>query len=115
MGQPTFTELILDKYEMKDAKLSKTPVNMNSKLLKASENSEVLDREQYQSAVGSLLYLSTRTHPDIAFAVGNVARFCSNPTKEHWTAVKHHAISPWNKPVWSALHETRIECSHWIL
>ena len=44
---------------------------------------------QYQSAVGSLLYLSTRTRPDIAFAVGNVALFCSNPTKDHWIALKH--------------------------
>ena len=42
----------------------------------------------YQSAVGSLLYLSRRTHPDIAFAVSNVAKFSSKPTKTHWTAVK---------------------------
>ena len=30
----------------------------------------------------------TLTRPDIAFVVGNVARFCSNPTEEHWVAVK---------------------------
>ena len=42
----------------------------------------------YESAVGSLLYLSTRTRPDITFAVSNVAKFCTKPTKEHWTAVK---------------------------
>ena len=42
----------------------------------------------YQSAVGSLLYLSTKTRPDIADAVGNVARFCSKPSVQHWKAVK---------------------------
>ena len=53
-----------------------------------NEDSESTDREQFQSAVGSLLYLSTMTRPDITYAVSNVAKFCANPAKEHWTAVK---------------------------
>ncbi|XP_064403839.1 uncharacterized protein LOC135349261 [Halichondria panicea] len=70
---------------MEEAKSIKTPVNVNSKLVKASEESESADQGLYQSAVGSLLYLSSRTRPDI---VNSAARFCSNPTKEHRTAVK---------------------------
>ncbi len=38
--------------------------------------------------MGGLLYISTKTRPDIAFAVGNVARFSSDPSKAHWQAVK---------------------------
>ena len=88
LGQPTVTESILRKYRMEDAKPIKTPVNVNSKLLKATDDSELADQSLYQSAVGSLLYLTTRTRPDIAFAVNSCARFCSKPTNEHWTAVK---------------------------
>ena len=80
IGQPTFTESILKKYGMENAKLIKTPVNINSKLLKATEDSELVDKSLYQSAFGSLLYLSTRTRPDVAFAINNAACFCSNPT-----------------------------------
>ena len=61
IGQPTFTETILQKYGMGEAKSVKTPVSVNSKLLKASEESETFDQDLYQSAVGSLLYLTTRS------------------------------------------------------
>ena len=53
-----------------------------------NEDSESTDREQIQSAVGSLLYLSFMTRPDITYAVSNVAKFCAIPAKEHWIAVK---------------------------
>ena len=88
IGQPTFTESVLQKYGMNEAKPIKTPVNVNLKLLKASEECELVDQSLYQSAVGSLLYLATRTRPNIAFAINNVARFFSKPTKHHWMAEK---------------------------
>ena len=88
IGQPSFTESILQKYGMEEAKSVKTPVSADLKLLKASDESETVDQNLYQSAVGSLLYLTTQSRPDIAFAVNNVARFCSKPTKSHWVAVK---------------------------
>ncbi|MCO5598123.1 hypothetical protein L7F22_052215 [Adiantum nelumboides] len=42
----------------------------------------------YASAVGSLMYAMVATRPDIAFAVGVVSRYMSNPGKKHWEAVK---------------------------
>jgi hypothetical protein len=42
----------------------------------------------YSSVVGMLLYLSTNTRPDIAFAVSQVARFSHSPKKSHATAIK---------------------------
>ena len=65
-----------------------TPMAPGTKLLKATEQSEIIDPTLYQSAVGSLLYLSGWTGLDIAFVVSQVAKFCFSPTKEHWSAVK---------------------------
>ena len=65
-----------------------TPVDLGTKLTKATDGEECIDQPMYQSAVGSLMYLSVSTRPDITYAVGNLARFCSKPTKAHWTAMK---------------------------
>ncbi len=43
----------------------------------------------YREAVGSLLYISVATRPDISYAVGVLSRFSSNPGMAHWNAVKH--------------------------
>ena len=63
-------------------------MEIGSKLVKAKYGNNLVDQELYQLAVGSLLYLSTKARPDIAYAVGNVACFSSKPTQAHWIAVK---------------------------
>ena len=88
MGQPTYTQKLLTKTGMNDCKPVKTPVDPGHRLVKASEDEEALDQPLYQSVVGSLMYLATCTRPDIAFAVGMLARFSSKPNRSHWTAAK---------------------------
>ena len=48
----------------------------------------IQEKWSYSSIVGMLLYLSTNTRPDIAFAVSQVARFTSAPKQSHAIAVK---------------------------
>jgi len=38
----------------------------------------------YRKIVGALQYISTRTRPDISFAVSSLARFCNKYTREHF-------------------------------
>ena len=43
----------------------------------------------YAPTVGSLMYVTVATRPDIAHVVGVVSRFMHNPGRSHWNAVKH--------------------------
>ncbi len=89
IGQPLYTENMVREFRMIDAKPFKSPVNSSIKLKKALPEDETVNQELYQSAIGKLLYLATKTRPDIAYAVSSVARFTANPTEDHWKAVKH--------------------------
>jgi hypothetical protein len=42
----------------------------------------------YREVVGCLLYISITCRPDISYAVSQVAKFCQNPGRAHWNAVK---------------------------
>ncbi|KAK4327560.1 hypothetical protein Pmani_001967 [Petrolisthes manimaculis] len=88
IGQPLYIENILKKFGMEDSKPVETPVDPNQNVCKATDECTLFDKEQYQSAVGSLLYLSVKTRPDIAYAVNSVTRYNTKPTSQHWKAVK---------------------------
>ena len=42
----------------------------------------------YASTVGSLIYAQVCTRPDIAYAIGVLERYQSNPGMDHWRAAK---------------------------
>jgi hypothetical protein len=43
----------------------------------------------YRSIVGSLMYLTGATRPDIGYAVNQLSRFVANPGKRHWEFLEH--------------------------
>eukprot|EP00833_Pecoramyces_ruminatium_P008864 jgi/Orpsp1_1/1182896/evm.model.c7180000083102.2 len=45
------------------------------------DKSDLVDKTSFRSLLGALLFISTRTRPDIAFAVNRLSRYCENPTK----------------------------------
>ena len=52
------------------------------------EDIQIMSSKPYNEAIGCLTYAAVCTRPDISFAVGQSARFCKNPGKAHWAAVK---------------------------
>ena len=78
---------------MKDAKSATSPLAGHHKPSSKECPSSKMEKEEmskvpYQSAVGSLMYAMVCTRPDIAYAVGVVSRFMTNPGQAHWNAVK---------------------------
>lgn len=49
---------------------------------------ESMKSKPYARLVGSLMYAQVCTRPDLAFGVGMLSRFQSNPGYEHWVAGK---------------------------
>ena len=79
---------VLQKFEMENVKPIHTSVDATLKLVKMTKDCENVDKVQFQLAVGSLLYLSIMTRPDITYAASNLAKFSASPSKHHYTAVK---------------------------
>ena len=88
MNQRQYIQSLLERYGLAQAKTVSTPADINVKLVKNDGVSKPVNQVNYQSMVGSLLYASIATRPDIAQAVGAVSKFNSCPTEAHLTAVK---------------------------
>jgi len=88
LSQSTYIEKMLEKFGLADAKPVSTPLDVNVTLVKDDGVSKPVDIKQYQSIVGSLLYLAIASRPDIQHAVSTVAKYNSKPSEAHLTAAK---------------------------
>ena len=88
ISQPNYVETILAKFGMLECKPVATPMDANAIFDKLSDGDERSDRTTYQQAIGCLIYLATRTRPDIAASVGILSKFMADPGPAHWSGVK---------------------------
>lgn len=89
--QALYTQKLLKTLKMELASPVSIPSDNNQdlSLLTISTTEETCSvNTPYREAVGSLLFLSMTTRPDITFTVNNVSKFCSQPQKVDWNAVK---------------------------
>ena len=84
ISQEAYTRKVLDRFGMLDAKPVTTPAEGFPTTLKNDQQPKF----PYREAVGSLMYLSMVTRPDIAFAVSHASRFLDTYQSENVTAVK---------------------------
>ncbi len=92
LSQTSYIKSILERYGMQNAKPLSCPMIQPSDLMRkesrsAKEASEMVG-VPYREAIGSIMYLAVRTRPDIAVAVGILAKHSQEPRPIHWSAVK---------------------------
>ena len=86
--QEKYARDVISRFNMEGSKPVSTPLELGTHLDSSQQPTTDVDREQmcsipYRSAIGSLMYLSTCTRPDISAAVSELSKFSQNPGAAH--------------------------------
>ncbi|UYV84681.1 hypothetical protein LAZ67_X003077 [Cordylochernes scorpioides] len=88
MNQTRYIDTILEHFGMKNSNPSSVPLDPNQDLDLEFDSSEKCDQKRYQELLGSLMYLRTKTRPDIAFQLSTLSRYSKDPRQIYMGALK---------------------------
>ena len=93
MCQSKYIRDVLKRFAMDDCKSIGTPLDVNSKLLKLTDEEYVAEAQSmvevpYKQAVGSLTYAMIGTRHHLAFPISVVSQHMAKSGSKHWAAVK---------------------------
>ncbi|UZJ51774.1 hypothetical protein CBS101457_001094 [Exobasidium rhododendri] len=86
LSQEHYIKTILKRFDLENAKVATQPLPSKIDQIHPSPPSMTATNEsksEYLSKIGSLLWVSQVTRPDISFAVNFLARFSANPSEYH--------------------------------
>ena len=91
LTQTAYIDSVLARFGMSDCNPSVTPMIPHTYLSRDDSPSKADPKvvKYYQQLIGSLMYLSCATRPDISMAVNSCAQFMTNPGPTHIEAAKH--------------------------
>lgn len=87
LDQSFYTSRILTRFDMHTCKPIATPRQANDHHA-TKDQSPFEDKVTYRSLVGSLMYLSSSTRPDISYSVSLIAQKVESPTQQDWSDAK---------------------------
>ncbi|GJX43402.1 zinc finger, CCHC-type containing protein [Tanacetum coccineum] len=87
ISQSYYIEKVLKKFNYFECTSVSTPMDTSEKLM--PNNSQVVSQLEYSRVIGYLMYAMTCTRPDIAFIVGKLRRYTSNPGTQYWQAIQN--------------------------
>ncbi|GKC81367.1 zinc finger, CCHC-type containing protein, partial [Tanacetum coccineum] len=84
--QSHYIEKVLKKFNYFECTLVSTPMDTSEKLM--PNNGQAVSQLEYSRVIGCSLYAMTCRRHDIAFVVGKLSRYTSNPGTQHWQAIQ---------------------------
>lgn len=89
LDQEHYVDQLLKNFGMVDSKDVNTPMENGLNLAKIDVDcKDQICSVPYQQLIGSLMYLSVLTRPDISFSVSYLSQFNNCYTEEHWKHAK---------------------------
>ena len=93
LSQNSYIDKVLSRFGMSNCTPRNTPVAKGDKFsLHQCPKNELkkkdMERFPYASVVGSLMYAQVCTRLNIAYIVGMLGRYLSNPGMDHWKKTK---------------------------
>lgn len=94
LSQGAYIERIIRGAGMESAKPATTPLPLGHRHYEipkplTEEEKQMMKNKPYREVLGALIYLSTRTRPDISTAVSMLGRFQADPGPVHWKHLQH--------------------------
>ena len=88
LHQSNYVERILSKFQMSDCNPKFVPCDASAAKIDFVDAQPFEDNRLYREIVGSLIYLSSCTRPDLAFVLTKLSQCLENPTEAHFKLCK---------------------------
>ena len=88
LHQTDYAYKVLKRFYMLDDKPVCTPIEKGIDISLMKEHDPDCEKLPYRELIGSLMFLSTVSRPDIVYAVNFLSRFLDSFTRSHWDAAK---------------------------
>ncbi|KAJ9534804.1 hypothetical protein QJQ45_017230 [Haematococcus lacustris] len=88
LSQEQYALSVVDCYGLADSRPRAVPLSTAEQLQREGVQQQSEGGHSFAEVIGSLQHLAVVSRPDIAHAVGVLAKFMSAPTKEHWRVLR---------------------------
>lgn len=88
LSQHDYVDKILSRFGLESCKPVATPMDEKQPLVPSDGTASKMEVKEYQTKIGTLIWLMVSTRPDISFVVIKLAKHAKNPDSMHFQVLK---------------------------